>query len=116
MEEVYYSLRIKAPNTLHRVISQVLGKPLDDFSRGWIFEVKQEDNYFDFIEFLNILEGHYNDLEDIGIERCDITIWMVYGYKQQCNLEFSPNALYRLGQNGVSLCISCYEMGSVQNR
>lgn len=113
MEEVYYSLRIKAKDTLYRVISQILRKSLEDFSRGWIFEVKQEDNYFDFInEFLDILEGHYNELEDIGIERGDISIWIVYGYEQQCNLEFSPNALNRLGENGVSLCISCYEMGS----
>ena len=78
----------------------------------WVYKVVQEDDdiYFDFInEFLNILENNYEKLLEIGIRREEITIWYLYEYDQQCNMEFDPIRLKRLGDNGLTLCISCWD-------
>ncbi len=58
------------------------------------------------------MEGKYELLATIGIERKDITIWMLYEYDQQCNLEFDPIRMKRLGDNGIGLCISCWDAGT----
>ena len=59
-------------------------------------------------QFLNILETKYSDLEKLNIEREHITFWMIYEYDHQCNMEFDPQRLKRIGENGITLCISCY--------
>jgi hypothetical protein len=64
----------------------------------------------DFVNtFLYILEGKYGELFKVGVEKSDITIWMYYEYDSQCNLEFLPQDLKRLGDNDISLCISCWQ-------
>ena len=105
-------------------ITEILGvKPtdtkFDDFPNGipatWTYEVveKDEDPYFDFINiFLDILETKYNLLEELNIQRDDITLWFLYEYDQQCNMEFDPVRLKRLGVNGIKLCISCWDSGN----
>jgi hypothetical protein len=60
-------------------------------------------------EFLSVLDGKYEALEGLGINRDRITMWVLYEYDQQCNLEFNPDALKRLGNNGISLCVSCWQ-------
>ena len=113
MEKSYYSLRINTKETNYQMVSQILQKEPKDLSKGWIFEVESSDtSYFDYInEFLDILEGNYEKLESIGIVKNDISIWMIYAYNQQCNFEFIPKDLKRLGDNEITLCISCYEAG-----
>jgi hypothetical protein len=84
------------------------------FPNSWEYEVidKEEDKYYDFInEFLDILETKYEKLAALGIERKDITFWYLYEYDQQCNMEFDPVRLKRLGDNGICLCISCWGTG-----
>lgn len=81
---------------------------------SWTYEVVETktDEYFDFINiFLDILEAKYIELEKLNIKRNDISIWMLYEYDQQCNMEFDPIRLKRLGDNGVTLCISCWDSG-----
>jgi hypothetical protein len=40
-----------------------------------------------FIEyFLRMLEGKYEILEQIGITRDCISVWMIYAYNDQCNM------------------------------
>ncbi|MDD3144648.1 MAG: hypothetical protein PHV23_00895 [Candidatus Gracilibacteria bacterium] len=76
------------------------------------FEVEEKENekYFNYIDFfLNILEDKYDLLEKIGINRNDITIWRLYRYNNQCNMEWNPKDLKRLGDSGISLCVSCWE-------
>jgi hypothetical protein len=83
----------------------------DENPSVWLYKVEQDesDEYFDFInEFLDILENKYVDLEKLNIERDDITIWMIYEYDDQCNMEFNPQRMKRIGENGITLCISCY--------
>jgi len=91
----------------------------DNFPNGipaiWTYEVveKDEDPHFDFINvFLDLLETKYNLLEELNIQRSDITLWFLYEYDQQCNMEFDPVRLKRLGDNGITLCISCWDSGN----
>lgn len=114
MEKTYYSLRINTNEANYQRVSHILRKEPKDFSRGWIYEVESsETDYFDCInEFLDILEANYENLDRVGIAKNDISIWIIYEYNQQCNLEFIPKDLKRLGDNEISLCISCYERGN----
>ncbi|MBP7478753.1 MAG: hypothetical protein KA797_09530 [Chitinophagales bacterium] len=123
--EYYYKLQINfdpSVETFNKVTTILGIQPSDeDFSgfpnnipSSWTYEVIDDshDEYFDFINiFLDILETKYADLEKINIKRENITIWMLYEYDQQCNMEFDPIRLKRLGDNGITLCISCWDSG-----
>ena len=78
----------------------------------WEYQVEEgsEGPYYDFInEFLNLLEGKYQSLAALGIERNDISIWRYYEYDGQCNMEYDPERTKRLGDCGINLCISCWD-------
>lgn len=82
---------------------------------SWTFEFEQadEDEYFDFINrFLDILEPNFADLEKLGINKDNILFWLLYEYDQQCNMEFHPEKMKRLGLSGISLNISCWQKDS----
>jgi hypothetical protein len=86
----------------------------DKISNTWTYEVIEEQNdpFYDFInKFLDLLEYKYDKLAEIGIKRSDISIWYLYEYDQQCNMEFDPTRLKRLGENGITLCVSCWDSG-----
>lgn len=121
MEELnhsaYYRIDIKLEDSesLHNQISDLLKvqakKESAPFAR-WSYEVvsRADDDYFDFInEFLNLLEPRFEKLERLGVKREDISIWFLYNYDQQCNMEFDSQRMKRLGESGVTLCISCWE-------
>jgi hypothetical protein len=44
-----------------------------------------------------------------GFDFDEVSIWYLYEYSGQCNMEFEPQDLKRLGNLGVRLCISCWE-------
>jgi hypothetical protein len=62
-----------------------------------------------FSLFLNFLAGKYDELAKIGINRENISIWRNYQYDQECNLEVSPEQMKSLGEQGIVLCISCWQ-------
>ncbi|MDH8702594.1 hypothetical protein M2138_001962 [Dysgonomonadaceae bacterium PH5-43] len=77
----------------------------------WTLELVENENdaTIDFINyFLDILNGKFMELESIGIQRDNISIWFLYQYENQCNMEFKSKDLKRLGENGIDLCISCW--------
>ena len=83
----------------------------------WCLEVEQEehDPPYDFVSaFLHILDGKFDDLQRLGITRDCIAMWLYYEYdhNQECNLEFSPQQTKRLGEAGLTRCVSCWEKGS----
>ena len=99
----YYRLYIDANNSIetYNQITQLLGiqptkferkKKFDDTLDLWTYTVDTDDDdpYFDFInKFLDILEPKFNELKDIGIDKSNITFWLLYEYDQQCGLEFN---------------------------
>ena len=120
MEEDFrysYSLRIWVSEGNYHKIEGILGvkpEPIEDelFS-WWILEYiqKENDEYIPYIEkFLSILDGKYEQLKEIGVEREDISIWKLYAYDSQCNMEFSPKDMYALGKEGITLCVSCWDI------
>ena len=75
-------------------------------------DIGEADQYFDFINiFLDRLEPKFINLEKLGVTKGNITFWLLYEYDQQCNMEFDPQRLKRLGDNGITLCISCWDSG-----
>ena len=108
-----YTLQIDASSEQVAEITQILGVEPNDSSTEWKYKLveKENDEYINFTEqFTAILVGKYNKLENIGITRDDITIWMIYEYEGQCNMEFSPDEMKKLGDNGISFCISCCDV------
>jgi hypothetical protein len=106
-----YSLRIITETSKIQQIDTLLGVKSNYNIGGWGLEIVEDtdDEYFDFINFfIRLLDGKYEQLKIIGIERSCISIWLLYEYDDQCNLEFVPNDLKLLGENGISLCISCW--------
>lgn len=86
----------------------------NDAPSTWTYEIIEEQNdpFYDFInKFMDILENKFDKLSELGINRSDITFWYLYEYDQQCNMEFDPIRLKRLGDNGIKLCISCWDSG-----
>ena len=109
----YFSLRIWVKEENYRKIDEILGvKSNHNYSNWWILEYinREEDEYVPYIEkFLSILEGKYEQLAEIGIQRDNISIRELYAYDSQCNMEFSPKLMYALGKEGITLCISCWD-------
>jgi hypothetical protein len=107
----FFSLRINTKKELISKINDILGTEANYPQVGWGHELESNDiEYINFIEYyMNILEGKFDKLLEIGITRNDISIWIIYSYEEQCNLDFTPNDLKKLGDNGVALCISCYK-------
>lgn len=110
----FWSLQIKCEDSLGDAVTAILGvKPSMKYV-GWGLEkiIGEEDPYVNYIEyFLDLLEGNYEKLSLIGVERSDITIWLLYEYDQQCNMEFHPENMKRMGENGIVLCVSCWQKG-----
>lgn len=56
---------------------------------------------------LDIAENNREKLIDAGVVFSGSQIWVIYYYDKQCNMEFDPALLERMGRIGLKLCISC---------
>ena len=113
MESSIYSLAISSESQNFDKISSILGVTPLPYRNDWAIEIELEKSEItDPIKyFLSLLENKYSELGHVGISNEDITIWLIYGYESQCNMEFDPETTKALGENGISLCISCYQNG-----
>ena len=106
-----YSLRIDCENPDE--VDRVLGTSYASSNgSSWIWELEQaeSDPPTPFVDrFLALLNNKYTALQDAGVMRNDISVWVLYEYQQQCNLEFAALDLKRLGDEGLALCVSCWE-------
>jgi hypothetical protein len=121
--KIYYRLDINTNSSKqsYKFVTKLLGKnPSEtkskinknqEFNVWSLEEVSLEgDEYIDyFSEFLMLLEGKYKGLEELGITRNDISFWLLYEYDEQCNLEFPAEKLEKIGKEGISICISCWQ-------
>ena len=121
----YYRISINTDKTVetYNKITELLGvEPMEDtFEIGsdnqynvWTYSKEEgesfDEPYFDFInEFLDLLEPRFDRLEVLGVKRSDITFWYLYEYDQQCAMEFHPKEMKRLGENGIVLCVDCWQ-------
>ncbi len=109
----HYSLKIetKSPEISQKLnsIFQVEGSPI---KTEWEYATieNEDDPYHDFIAlFSNMIIENRDDLLRLGIKEDDISVWMLYEYENQCNMEFHPEQLGKLAKAGVTFCISCWE-------
>lgn len=112
MATSYYSLRIQTDSSKHSLIENYLNIKSNYYQNGWGIEVvvDENDKYFDAINyFIDILEPNFSKLFSIGITSYDISIWILYEYEEQCNLEFNASDLQRIGNNNINLNISCWK-------
>ncbi|MGE5384130.1 MAG: hypothetical protein ACM3PX_11935 [Omnitrophica WOR_2 bacterium] len=109
----FLSLKLEAEPEQVSQITNILGvepnSPPDNWSYELVVNDIENNNFVEY--FMGILEGRFDKLSEIGISRDDISIWMLYEYEGECNIEFKASDLKLLGDNGISLCISCYEAG-----
>jgi hypothetical protein len=107
----FYSLQIDVPCDKFELVDKILGVK-QNCPPFWTLQfIIDDDYYIPFVDcFLSILKGKYEQLEEIGVKRDNITVWYVYYYDAQCNMEFSPEDMYNLGKEGIALCISCYDI------
>jgi hypothetical protein len=109
----FYKLSIQCNSFQKEQINEILNvKSSTEEVNLWELEVAEEELLpsEDFVtKFLSLLAENYEKLSAIGVDRTCISVWSYYEYDQQCNMEFSPNQMLRLGENGITLCISCWK-------
>lgn len=110
----YYSLKIITQSYVTaKKVHEILGireAVVDKHIWEYIIKETEDDPPVSFVDiFLDCLQNKYNKLKEIGIQRNNITVWMNYEYDSQCNMEFDPKQLKRLGDEGIKLCITCWE-------
>ncbi len=112
MGKIFYSLRItNILNISKRLISNTLGceSNMNEIFWGLEKEQNEEDNFFDYILFFaEKIESKRDELKKLGVDFKNISIWLIYEYEYQCNLEFQSNVCKKIGELGITLCISCY--------
>lgn len=114
MEKSTYQLRIDVDEKHYIGVSSLIELKPKNYDHGWLYEIileEQPPGYDAIGKFLLSLGNKFELLEKFGVKQKDISIWVIYAYNGQCNMEFSPDILRRLGESGVALCISCYEAG-----
>ncbi|WP_342332313.1 hypothetical protein [Pedobacter sp. FW305-3-2-15-E-R2A2] len=107
-----YELRLSSNETQKVAIEAILGKSNGSQDFSW-WQMIVEENTVLYTKalphFLDLIELHTDELRGIGISSDMITIWYLYAYENQCNMEFDPGLTLRLGKLGITLCISCWE-------
>ena len=115
MSNYNYQLRIKSDNISQ--VTEILGLTSQCESDAfWMIEISESalDPPIDyFSKFLGVLEGKYGELQRIGVSRSDLSIWILYEYEDQCNIELRPENMAKLGKNGIVLCFSCWQRGEI---
>lgn len=108
-----YVLKIETDESKFDLISEILGISATTQTLAWELELIEGNVYCNFADyFMNLIVPNKERLMLQGIKDDDITIWCYYEYVEQCNLEFSPGDLQKLGENNIRLCISCWKENS----
>jgi hypothetical protein len=111
-----YVLRIDSEKEKYDTVSQLIGVMPTSIEAFWDLSIEEDSIpqgsslYGTALSyFLNLIEKSISNLNQIGVAADDISIWYYYEYEGECNMEFSPDTLKRLGVNGITLCISCWK-------
>ena len=119
----YYNLYIHLENSseTYEAITEIIGVnptktspskfDTNAFDTWWYQVIESEhDSSIDFINiFLDLIEPNFDKLANLGIQKSNILIWLVYEYDKQCSLEFHPQEMKRIGELGIGLNIDCFE-------
>lgn len=98
-------IKINSPKSVYNKISRILGLIPTSELIDWEYEIVDNS----VRKVFEILNNKIVLLNDIGIKKEDVTIWLYYEYEGQCNIEFSANDLLQLSKLNINLCISCWQ-------
>jgi hypothetical protein len=104
-----FILKITSPFENRKIFEKIFNYTSNSKDSVWEYCIEDDSHLFKnaLPFFLDLLETKSEVLSQINIE--DISIWYFYEYIGQCNIEFQPDVLKRLGNLKVTLCISCWE-------
>lgn len=101
---ILYELRILCDAKTKREIEAEIGISIRDFKSNWYKQYGDENVMLKDVERnLRIVKDKFNILDT------DMTLWLFYSYKNECNLEFDKKILHSIGNFGISFCISCWQ-------
>ena len=105
-----YVLKIESDSIDTHGISSILG--IEPISSNNIWELSIDENNKLHASAVN----YFIELLDSKMQKLpphtDVSLWYLYEYENQCNIEFPSVELKKLGELGVTLCISCWEKHS----
>jgi hypothetical protein len=109
-----FELHIETDVSHYPRLNLILNVPIVGNPGYWNYRIDESSELFDeaITHFLNLIEKNKHELSELGIKNDDITVWYLYEYEQQCNMEFGPEMLKKMGDLGITFCISCWEKGS----
>jgi hypothetical protein len=107
----YYRLKIDCSPSKKKQLDSILGPSNDEFSGGWAWILDEKSPHFPgaLIYFADFITANLHTLKNAEISMDDITLWYLYEYVGQCNMEFGPDITKKIGELGVVFCISCWE-------
>ena len=107
-----YVLTINSDKENYSKITDALQVIPSNVKSFWEFSIDEENKLYTtaIAYFMDLIESNMKKLNDLGIKKEHISVWFYKPYKEQCNMEFSPQEMKRLADNGIVLCISCWEV------
>ena len=93
-------------------VAEVMGRPSATDEADWTLQLEEgpEDAPLPFVDiFIDALEGKFDALEKIGVDRECITVLVASEYDQQCNTEISAKDIRKLGENELGVAFSCWQ-------
>jgi hypothetical protein len=107
----FYRLLIQCEKDERIKIDEILGVSKSNVEIGWELIIEENSLLFNqaLSYFTELLENNFDSLRSAGISSEMITVWYMYEYEQQCNMEFHPEIMKKLGDLQIVLCISCWE-------
>lgn len=115
MSKVFFELVIDTKPVTYAAINSLLGVTDAGKNGYWGYEIIVDEGPLEIsqpsvlLHFMGILEGNFQSLDELGVQKSNIVIYITYEYDDQCNMEFLPEELLALGQNGIVLAVSCYQ-------
>lgn len=108
---VEYILKIEASKDAFPEITAILEVEPSKTQNVWELSIDEDNALFTraIAYLVSIIESKKAELEGIGVTHDSISVWLYKPYTGQCNMEFNPNEMKLLADNGITLCISCWE-------
>ena len=112
--KTFYWLEIWVDPTKHKKVKKVMGDSSKETARSILklFPSEQDDSpqWYELQQYLELLEDKYEKLDDLGVKRSDISVWMNCAYEDNsCEINFDPVTLLRFGEEEIKPCITCWK-------
>ena len=112
--KTFYWLEIWVDPAKHQKVKKIMGDASRENARSILklFPSEQDDSpqWYELQQYLEILEDKYDKLDDLGIRRSDISVWINCAYEDDsCEINFDPITLLRFGEEEIKPCITCWK-------